>query len=138
MALAHSFTRAANRNRGTPFHTAAASGHVGVITLLLSVRSDGLMDRDRFGETPAHDAVHNQRLNMTRKMLQWDTMMFSDSKNNYGQTPFHLAVVYEQAAMVRMMVDIHEVGFDVPDGKGKTARQLAENTHAAVRSMLWR
>lgn len=118
-------------------HWAAANGAVKVIDDLLIDRADvNAAETNKYGGTPLHWAVKNDRVDAVKHLLAKG----ADPKLNNlrsGQTVLHVAAQHtDDAALVDLLLGL-EIDPAVKDRFGKTAADYAAATgHGAVAQRL--
>ncbi|XP_064488791.1 ankycorbin-like isoform X2 [Ornithodoros turicata] len=105
----------------TPLHIAAASGHRGVVQLLLQAKSQ-LDTQDREGKTPLIKAVECQHEVLARMLL--DEGASPNLADNNGDTALHVALSSRHPDIAALLLQ-YSVDISVQNKEGMSALHLA-------------
>lgn len=112
-----------------PLHWAARTGHVEVVTLLISMKAS-LAVKERAGNTPLHLAAMNGHVGVMKallaakankdalndvriaKLVLRDCLLMSESQ--LGHTPLHLALINKKTAAARLLAE-QKAGLEIRD-----------------------
>ena len=121
----HADANAANPNRWTPLHSAAASGPkaIGIAELLLKAGAV-VNAKGASGKTPLHVAVENNQ----REFAEWLLARQADpnAKDNDGQTPLHYASNNGKRELAELLL-AHNADPNQRDNSGHTPLDLAKS-----------
>ncbi|SPO05328.1 uncharacterized protein DNG_08015 [Cephalotrichum gorgonifer] len=111
----------------TSLSWAAASGHEGVVKMLLDTGKVDIDVKDGDGRTPLSHAAGGGYEGVVRMLLDTGKVDI-DLKDEGGWTPLSYAAARGYERVVRMLLDTGKVDIDIKDGDGRTPL-----SHAAAR-----
>ena len=99
-------------------HTAISSNNIHRIRSLLSLGAD-INQKDLFGNTPLHIAVHTNNKNILLELLSNPDILIN-VQNNDGKTPLHTAVENYCKISVIYLLACPEINTEIKDSLGNT------------------
>jgi uncharacterized protein len=120
----HSFIRF---GRTTPFHSAAARGHLEVVHVFLSEKVDPLL-RDCSQRTIMHSAAESGKESIVRAVLKVDSSLLTSTDDD-EETPLHLAAEKGHESIVRMFLTANSDLLTCTNCRWETPLHLASRNH---------
>jgi ankyrin repeat protein len=69
--------------------------------------------RNNRGNTPLHDAVYNEHIDVVRELLNNDA--YIDDENDKGQTPLDIALKKDYTEIVKLLEEFNQVDIKEPE-----------------------
>ncbi|XP_078157128.1 uncharacterized protein LOC144552952 isoform X1 [Carex rostrata] len=118
-------TQPAVSGTGSPLHQAVVGGHIKIVEMLLSLRSDFVKQVDGEGSNTLHYAAQNDNAKMVEMLIAKDPCLAYD--NNYlGQPPLHVAVQYGSKSAIKAILK------HCPDTAEQFGKDSGNALHVAV------
>jgi hypothetical protein len=108
--------------RRTQLHFCTREGLTSSVKRLLSIRNINVNVKDRFGETPLHDAALNGHIEIARLLLQNGVDV--NAKNHANWTPLHYAALRGHVDILHRLVE-NGVDLEAQDDYGSRALHFA-------------